>query len=321
MKASSFAVLVTLGVGSACRPEASTRCSERPSEVTTRGEIAVPAPRIRHDVEADGHPIAVWEKSPPDPRGVLVLVHGRTWSAVPDFDLQVEGEGRSLMDELVAAGWSAYAVDLRGYGGTARDETGWLTPTRATDDLAVVLEWVAGRHPAKRKPALFGWSYGSMVSQLLAQRRPELISDLVLFGYPAEPGRQREREEKTEPERRVNTAEAAASDFITPDIISEQAIEAYVEQSLAADPVRVDWKDEHEWNALDPAKVQVPTLVLHGERDPYAPVENQARLFAGLAHADRQWVIIAGADHAAHLEDTLPQFMAALLGFIDRPHG
>ncbi|MDH5346065.1 MAG: alpha/beta hydrolase, partial [Gammaproteobacteria bacterium] len=80
---------------------------------------------------ADGHPIALWEKRSKDAGRAVLLVHGRTWSALPDFDLQVEGENLSLMDGLVDAGFAVYAVDLRGYGETPRDETGWLTPNRA----------------------------------------------------------------------------------------------------------------------------------------------------------------------------------------------
>lgn len=137
-----------------------------------------------HTVDVDGHPMAVWEKSPTSPRGTIVLIHGRTWSSLPDFDLQVPGEDLSLMDGLVAEGYATYAVDLRGYGGTLRDETGWLTPDRAVLDMVGVLEWVGDR--TGDLPALFGWSYGSMVAQLTAQRARELMEALILFGYPVD---------------------------------------------------------------------------------------------------------------------------------------
>ena len=55
----------------------------------------------RHTVYADGHPIALWEKSPSEAQGAIVLLHGRTWSARPNYDLQVAGEDLSLMDGLV----------------------------------------------------------------------------------------------------------------------------------------------------------------------------------------------------------------------------
>ena len=164
---------------------------------------------------------------------------------------------------------------------------------------------------------LLGWSQGSLVSQLTAQRHPDLVDRLVLFGYPFRPGTKPPVEEPTgAPPRRATTAQAAASDFITPGSISEAAVAAYVAAALAADPVRVDWTRTHQWGALDPAQVRVPTLVLHGERDPLAPAEAQAALFQGLGTPDRAWVVIPGGDHAAFLESPRPYFLAVVDAFL-----
>ncbi len=272
----------------------------------------------RHTVTADdGHPIAVWEKSPAAPQGVILLVHGRTWSGLPDFDLQVPGEDLSLMDGLIEEGFATYAVDMRGYGGTPRDETGWLTPSRAAADLASVLEWVTEVYG--EPPALFGWSYGSMISQLLAQRRPELISELILFGYPGSNREWSDAGTPTDPARTVNTAEAAVSDFITPGTISQAAMDAYAEVALAADPIRTDWRETSAWSELDPARVTVPTLVLQGEFDPIAATESQADFMARATAPDRRWVVIPGGDHAAFMETPRPIFIDALVGFLRRP--
>jgi pimeloyl-ACP methyl ester carboxylesterase len=91
------------------------------------------------------------------------------------------------MDGLVAEGFATYAVDLRGYGATPRDETGWLTPDRAARDMVEILQWVSER--TGDKPALFGWSYGSMVAQLTAQRAKELraIDEYVRHALEADP--------------------------------------------------------------------------------------------------------------------------------------
>ena len=134
---------------------------------------AATADLIRHPVEADGHPMAVWEKSAENAEEAILLVHGLTWSAIPDFDLQVEGEELSLMDGLIDEGYAVYAIDLRGYGRTPRDETGWLTPDRTAKDLVIVLKWMDKQNEWKFKPHLFGWSLGSTRSQLLAQRHQE----------------------------------------------------------------------------------------------------------------------------------------------------
>jgi pimeloyl-ACP methyl ester carboxylesterase len=274
---------------------------------------------VPHTVEVDGHFLAVWEKSPLDSNGTIVLIHGRTWSSLPDFDLQVPGEDLSLMDGLVAEGFSTYAVDLRGYGGTPRDETGWLTPDRAAKDVEGVLRWVRDR--TGNRPALFGWSYGSMVAQLTVQRVGELVSTLILFGYPAGPGTDFSPSgpEPAQPPRIPTTATAAASDFLIPGSISQAAIDEYVRHALAADPVRADWRDLEGWSELNPSKVLVPTLLLQGEKDPYAPTDRQAAFFSRLGTADRTWVTLAGGDHAAHLETARPRFLHALVAFLRQP--
>ena len=49
----------------------------------------------------------------------------------------------------------------------------------------------------------------------------------------------------------------------------------------------------------------MPTLVVAGDQDPYAPLRIQSELFTNLGRgADRTWSIIADADHAVHLLDS-----------------
>lgn len=274
-------------------------------------QLAVPAD--------DGLTLALWAREVSRPKGVIVLLHGRTWSALPDFDLQVPGEQRSVMQSLNARGYSAFALDMRGYGKTPRDATGWLTPDRAARDVTQVLEWLAKEKKIQR-PVLLGWSYGSLVAQLTAQRSPQLMSALILFGYPRDPAKLVFPDEAPEPARAANTREAAASDFISPQVTPKKLIDAYVVAALAADPVRVDWRNQQaEFQALDPSKVTVPTLLMHGERDPLAPLDAQARLFVGLGTADKQWVVLSGGDHAALIEDTHAAFIAAIVAFVSRP--
>lgn len=267
----------------------------------------------------DGLTLALWAREVAQPKGTIVLLHGRTWSALPDFDLQVPGNQRSVMQSLNARGYSAYALDMRGYGKTPRDVTGWLTPDRAACDVEQVLEWLAEKKRTQR-PVLLGWSYGSLVAQLVAQRRPELMSALILFGYPRDPAKLVFPDEPAEPARAPNTREAAASDFISPQVTSKTLIDTYVAAALAADPVRVDWRNQQaQFQVLDPSKVTVPTLLMHGERDPLALEDAQARLFVGLGTHDKQWVVLSGGDHAALIEDTHAAFIAAIVAFVSRP--
>ncbi|MGY8913666.1 MAG: alpha/beta hydrolase, partial [Flavobacteriales bacterium] len=246
------------------------------------------------------------------------FVHGRTWSSVPDFDLQVDGENLSLMDGMVEQGYSTYALDLRGYGGTPRDSTEWASPNIAANDILNILNWISEDNNNK-KVHLFGWSMGSVLSLLATQTNANHIASLTLFGYwkdldndiPKDPNNMQLK-------KSINTAENAASDFITPGSISQNAIDIYVKMALEHDPIRVDWRHESEYNNIDPSLITTPVLLLQGEYDPIAPTERQAKLFTRLKTADKSWVVISGGDHAAFMETPRKHFIHSFTEFINR---
>jgi pimeloyl-ACP methyl ester carboxylesterase len=220
------------------------------------------------------------------------------------------------MDALSAEGYAVYAVDLRGYGATPRDASGWLSPQRAADDVASVLAWINRQWPALARPTLLGYSRGAHVSLLLAQQHPELISSLVLFALPrvsAVPA----TVPPAEPPRRPTTREAAAEDFITHDAAPRAVIDAYVEQAVAANPVRSDWRDEHQF-AFDPSRVSTPTLLLYGANDPLL-TPDVAMFFGSLAARDRSFIVLPASDHAAHVENSQAAWLHAIDAFVTAP--
>jgi alpha-beta hydrolase superfamily lysophospholipase len=285
--------------------------------------VATPAsaaPPIRHDVDVDGHILAVWQKRAAQPRAAMLLVHGRTWSSLPNFDLQVGNDRRSFMDALAATGLDVYAVDLRGYGATPRDASGWLTPDRAVADVLAVVEWLRGPARSAGRPVyVLGLSRGAMVAALAAQRAPEKFAGLVLLGFGLDPDlRVATVDAPAAPPRKRNTTDAAVSDFITSDAVSAATIDAFARAALRADPIYADWRDEQQFNAFVPSKLIVPSLLVTGERDPQAPVSVQTKLFARFGTADKAWVILPGADHAAHLEKSQGELVRTITWFIRR---
>jgi pimeloyl-ACP methyl ester carboxylesterase len=278
----------------------------------------------RREVRVDGHPLTVWSKRPPTKaRGAIVLLHGRTWSALPNFDLHTAGQRVSLMDALVARGYAVYALDARGYGATPRDSTGWLTPDRAERDASAVLDWVRAREGSGdvTRPALLGYSRGSQVALLVAQRHPDKLSAVVLYGFPQDLSKAvTVPPEPASPARQHTRAESAGEDFISPDSTPVGVRYAYVRSAIASDSVRVDWRHEEQFAALDPALVKTPVLLINGERDPYANAAGLPMFFSRLAGVDRWWVVLAHADHAAHLERQTA-FVNAVAGFMERAAG
>jgi len=296
----------------ACRTE--HRNVETSEETPTLVENTL----LKHTVSSNGHPMAVWEKKADNAKGLILFVHGRTYSSVPDFDLQVEGEDLSLMDGMVEQGYSTYAVDLRGYGDTPRDSTEWLSPDKAAMDILNVLNWISVEND-NRKVHLFGWSMGSTSALLASQKNARDIASLTVFGYWQDLDvKTPEGSSDIQLQKKVNTVEHAASDFITPGSISQQAIDTYVKLALERDPIKVDWRFVNQFNNIDPSLITIPVLILQGELDPIGPTDRQAKLFTRLKTADKSWVVISGGDHAAFLEAPRKHFIHSFTSFIDR---
>ncbi|MEM6707559.1 MAG: alpha/beta fold hydrolase [Pseudomonadota bacterium] len=291
-------------------------CTSAPSLITAATESPTPAALT---VNHDGLPFRVWYKprTTDATRGAILLLHGRTWSSRPDFDLQVDGEPASLMDGLTALGFDTYALDARGYGETPRDPSGWLTPHKARDDALAIVRWLKQR-PGTQPLYLFGWSYGSLVAQLVVQTEPELLNGWIAFGYPLRDGSATTPPavaSAAAPPRRPTTAAAAAEDFIVPGTISPATIDAFVAQALATDPVRTDWRELEQWRDLDPTLIDRPTLLIEGALDPIAVDAYQAQLFTAIPHSDKRWVVLPHADHAGFLETSRAEFLKVIDAF------
>ena len=275
---------------------------------------AQPASLDRATVMSDGHPVTLWHRQPVNPRRVALLIHGRTWSSRPDFDLQVPGLERSVMIALAARGVAAYAVDLRGYGSTPVDPSGWLTPRRAASDVANVLQWIAARHPSLPPPGIVGWSRGAAIGLLAAQAAPTRVSSLVVFAFAYDPdARFIDEARPAKPPVVRNTADDAAADFISPEVTPEAVVKAFVTQALSTDPVRANLSDDSQFNAIDPARIATPLLLIYGDRDPGIVRADAARFFARFASRDKKLMVLPGADHAAQIEDTHAAWVDAVV--------
>jgi pimeloyl-ACP methyl ester carboxylesterase len=285
----------------------------------------------QHFVNAeDGHKICVWEKGPMDSPHSLILVHGRSFSAKPVYDLVYssssedtinETSNLSVMDSLAECNVRSFAVDLRGFGGTERDKSGFLSPYRAVEDLKCVSEWI--EKLGAPKPSVLGWSQGGLVAHLLCQKYPDSMRSIILYAsiydssriYPRQPFFSK----PSEAPRRLTTAEATLEDFTLPGSISDEAAYAFSAAALASDRVKPDWTDLHEFNDIAPFRLTIPTLVIHGGNDPYLPPGAQINLFSGLSATDKSYVVIPYADHCAHLISSRYAFIHHVSSFLKRP--
>jgi alpha-beta hydrolase superfamily lysophospholipase len=275
------------------------------------------APPEHLTVTASGQSLAVWSRRPEHPQGAVVLVHGRTWSARPDFDFEPHAGSRSLLKTLASAGFAAYAVDLPGYGSSPRDPSGWLAPETAVADVEAVLRFVARRHADLRAPMLLGWSRGSKIAALTATRTTQPLGGLILYAYNLDPAAPPDNGPAAgRAPAAANTATAARVDFVSPAVASPALIQDFADAALAADPIRVDVCCDAQFLAITPESIHVPTLMIHGARDPAFKPVVAAAFFGRLGSPERRWIVVGDGDHAAHLEDTAPEVDGAIVDFI-----
>lgn len=297
-------------------------------------------------------------------RRPILLLHGRTWSSVPVYHLlggpkrREKGEdSRSLMDAFFdTQKLQPYSMDFRGFGGTPADETCKVTPHTCVADVESVLRWISSRHGLNwlaedtscssgsegedgkqgtpktcdkcEMPVLLGWSQGALVAQLVAQKDPALLSQLVLYGsiydplvrYPRAPlyTQSSDSDINNSKEIIMNTYDAAIEDFTIEGSIPPDLARQFARAALLCDPIKVRWSGLHEFNNVDPARVHVPTLVVAGDQDPYCPLRAQQELFCNLGRgADRCWSILSDTDHAIHLLDARSRFVQTVENFAE----
>jgi pimeloyl-ACP methyl ester carboxylesterase len=273
-------------------------------------------------VQRDGLRLSLWEKCLPGGAGraaregkVALLVHGATWSGRPDFDLQIRDY--SLMDFLARHGYDVFAIDIHGYGRSEKTERDWSSTASAALDVGAALAEISKLRGVP-KIRVFGWSWGTMITGLLAMEQPEHIARLILFG-PVWKGSGQTGPPPKE-QYRVNSEAAAREDFDGRDAEPE-VVALYAREALAADPrspngVRLDVQ---KLPLVDPARIKVPTLILRGDQDPVSTETEMLEFFGKLGTTDKSYLSLPNAGHAALLERGHLKFQHAVLAFFDAP--
>ncbi|WP_374668033.1 alpha/beta hydrolase [Ramlibacter sp.] len=310
---------------------------------------------VRHDVHrveaADSMGLALHLRhaAPAGPaRGTVLLVHGATLASGL-WDIQVPGY--SVLEALAAAGFSAWAVDIRGYARSARLQapaTAYAGREEAVRDIAAALAH-ARRHDQVEQAVLVGGSWGSITSALLASRDATGIAGLALMAPlhaavnelwladladPADRSRMRTSLGAT---RFVNREQLLARwDREIPAGRHAARREAEVLEALLADALTCepglaphtftvpngtlhDLFEVFSGRPLYPAAaLRMPVLLVRGEHDATSTHADAQRLFESIASPDKQYLQIGDAGHFVCAERRADEFQRALIDFAAR---
>ncbi|MEZ5922976.1 MAG: alpha/beta hydrolase [Hyphomicrobiaceae bacterium] len=188
------------------------------------------------------------------------------------------------MLEALPSGWRAYAVSLRGHGGSSKPRQGYTVQGHADD----VIGFMAAM--GLTKAVVIGHSMGSLIAQEIAIQRPELVSHLVLIASATSSdnevikGLKAEIADLTDPMPRQFSQDFQAGTCVNP-MGPGMTLEGVVDES-AKIPAHV-WKLEADaligyrpinHDGADLGKIRSPTLVIWGVHDGIFPRSEQDRL-------------------------------------------
>lgn len=235
--------------------------------------IQVAGHRVWHEVSGDGEPV--------------VLLHG---------DLAIASSFAGQVPALVAAGRRVYVPERRAHGHTP-DIPGPLTYELMAEDTIAYLDQEFGR-----SVPLIGWSGGAVVALLVAMRRPDLVERMALIGqyYNASgqtlpPGRLEEMFRSPELMQFLRQS----YDPFSPDgpghfeVVYDKALHMFA--------------TEPELDLSDFGAINVPTLVIQGDRD-FVTLEHSQQVVAALP--DARLAVLPGT-HGLPLES--PETLNPLL--------
>jgi pimeloyl-ACP methyl ester carboxylesterase len=256
----------------------------------------------------------LWQKGPPSgqsPKGTILFVHGSSMASQPTFDLQVPGRpDSSVMEWFAARGFDTWCMDHEGYGRSDKSRPINCDIANGADDLDAGTQYILKATGAK-KLLLYGISSGALRAALFSQRHPERVARLALDafvwtgkGSPTLAERKKKLAEFQSKHRRPIDRAFVRSIFTRdhPGTADDATIEAFADAVLKLDdsvPTGTYVDMCSKLPLVDPAKMNVPTIVMRGEFDGIASLEDLLDFFRALPHPDKQFAVMAGISHAS----------------------
>jgi pimeloyl-ACP methyl ester carboxylesterase len=281
-----------------------TAFPEPVAELPPAGRRVEVAPHVAVNVIEAG-------KGPP-----VVLVHGHPGSGY---------DWSPLMRTLAARGYRVLAYDRVGYGRSDGRTNGSYTVGANADELLALL---AAEH--LRDALVVGWSYGGGVAIVAARKDASRVARLALVGSVGPGIENREGPPPLLMEfiagpgltwlarvpplaRRVRTAMTATAfdpDPIAPGYLSQ--LDANFGRPHTLETFRSEGRDLDGQANLDPSAIDLPILIVHGDRDRLVPLAVGQELHRR-AQRSELWVVPGGSHmlpvtHAEALADRIAAF-------------
>jgi len=254
----------------------------------------------------------LWQKCLPaseSKAGTLLFVHGSSMASTPTFDLQVEGR-ISAMDWFARHGYDTWCVDMEGYGRSDKERNSTFDIANGAEDLAAASDYIMATRNCG--PLLvYGISSGALRAGLFAQRHPERVRRLALDalvwtgeGSPTLEQRRQKLPQFLASNRRPIDKAFVQSIFTRDHVASteQRVVDAFAEAITALDDsipngTYIDMCSNLP--ILDPQQISAPTIVMRGQYDGIASLEDLLAFYTKLPNPDKQFASMPGISHAS----------------------
>jgi len=274
----------------------------------------------------------LWEKYAGSPAGkpAVLFVHGSSMASQPTFDLTVPGRAdSSVMDWFAQRGFVCWSVDMEGYGHSDKTRDITCDIANGADDLAAATDYIL-KTRGIGKFFTYGISSGALRAALFAQNHPERIERLALdafvwtgAGSPTLEQRRKKLPEFIKAKRRPIDRAFVYSIFERdhPDCAEKRVIEAFADAILALDSsipngTYIDMCSRLP--VVDPRKISVPTIVMRGQFDGIAGMDDLIDFFKLLPNPDKQFTVMSGISHASFQQKNYLMAYEILHGYFSR---
>ena len=275
----------------------------------------------------------LWEKfvGSPDNKPAVLFVHGSSMASQPTFDLTVPGRpDSSVMDWFAQRGFVCWTVDMEGYGRSDKTRDIFCDISNGADDLAAATDYIFKTRGIKSF-LTYGISSGALRAALFAERHPDRVARLALDAYvwtgegaPTLAQRRKKLPEFMAKKRRPIDRAFVYSIFERdhPDCAEKRVVDSFADAILALDDsmpngTYIDMCSKLPVN--DPTKITVPTIILRGQFDGIAAMDDLIEFFKRLPNPDKQFTVMTGISHASFQQKNYLLAYNILHAFFSRP--
>jgi pimeloyl-ACP methyl ester carboxylesterase len=234
------------------------------------------------------------------------------------------------MDWFSDHGFDTWTMDNEGYGRSDKHRNINFDISNGADDLAAGSQYIMDKTGAKSL-LLYGISSGALKAALFTERHPERVAKIALdaFVWTGEGSHTLAQRKKKLPEFLAQNRRPIDRHFVHsifkrdhPDTADAATVNAFADAILTLDdsmPTGTYVDMCSKLPLLDPKNIPVPTIILRGEYDGIAGMDDLIDFYKLLPNMNKQFSVMRGISHASFQQKNYMMVYQILHSFFTMP--